>query len=380
MRATGPVPWFDSTMPRRQPLQKSLVRAVQGFVNGVEWWLRDPVDVVDRTPFDIVLRDAKLSVRRYRPLSEDEVWQLGTTTFEVRAPRRGLPVLLVPPLMVPPFIFDLTHQRSLVRTLLKRGFDVFLVDFGQPDSADEGVTLDRYILDWMPQAVDAVLHASGQPQLALFGYCMGGLFALMHTSVHDDRRVKALVTIGAPVDAHKMGLLTWIVRMGHKEIDFLSKKLGNVPGPVSATAFKLTNPWRSVTRYSDLFLNLWNDEYVAGFDAVSAWTDHFVDYPGDAFRQLMNDFMKDNKLKDGRMVFGDKVADLRRITCPVLAFAGRTDKIVPVAAAREVLDVVGSEDRTFVVAPGGHMGVFAGREAPAQVWEVAAAWLEAKGA
>jgi polyhydroxyalkanoate synthase len=372
---TPPRPPPSPAARRIRRLEKGVVRALHGFVNGIEWWQRDPHDVVDRTPFDIVHSNGKLQVRRYRPLVADDAWELGTEVFEVRALRRATPVLLVPPLMVQPFIFDLTSRRSLVRVLLKQGFDVFLVDFGQPDRADERINLDRYVLDWMPQAVEVVLNTARAAGVSLLGYCQGGLFALMYTSAHDDLRVRAIVTIGSPVDAHKMGLLTWIVRMGHKEIEFLSKKLGNVPGPVSSTAFKLTNPWRSVTRYSDLFMNLWNDEYVAGFDAVSAWTDHFVDYPGDAFRQLMRDFMLDNKLKDGRMEFQGKVADLRKIACPVLAFGGKSDRIVPVAAARELVAVVGSADKQFVEVPGGHMGVFAGREAPAKVWEVAARWL-----
>ena len=70
-------------------------------------------------------------------------------------PRHDLPVLLIPPLMVKPFIFDLFPGRSLVRFLLDRGFAVFLVDFGEPDAADSYVTLDDYVLDWMPDRLPA---------------------------------------------------------------------------------------------------------------------------------------------------------------------------------------------------------------------------------
>jgi polyhydroxyalkanoate synthase len=367
--------------PRKRPprtlrrLEKGAIRAMSGFVNGIEWLQRDPTDVVDRTPFDIVHQDGKLLLRRYRPLVHDDSMQLGTEVMHVEAPRQRVPVLLIPPLMVRPFIFDLTHRRSLVRTLLREGFDVYLVDFGVPDRADVDITLDSYVLNWVPQAVDAVCRVSGQNGLTLFGYCMGGLFALMHTSVHRDERIKAIVTIGSPVNAHKMGPLSWLVRVGHDQIDFLAKRMGNIPGPVSSTAFRLTSPWKSVTRYSDLFVNLWNDEYVQGFDAVSAWTGNFIDYPGEAFRQVLNDFMGDNKLMDGRWTFGGRAADLGAITCPILAFAGSTDKVVPAAAAAEILQRVGSSDKTFVEVPGGHMGVFAGREAPRLVWQRSARWL-----
>jgi polyhydroxyalkanoate synthase len=363
-----------STSHRIRRLEKRAVRAVTGFVNGLEWLQSDPTDVVDRTPFDIVHQQDKLIVRHYRPLQDDH-WQMGTEVLQVHARRRAVPVLLIPPLMVRPFIFDLAPRKSVVRTLLKAGFDVYLVDFGVPDRQDTQVTLDRYVLDWLPQAVEATCRTAGTDALALYGYCMGGMFALMYTSVHQDPRVRAIVTIGAPVDAHKMGPLAWLVRAGHGQIDFLSRRLGNIPGPISSTAFRLTNPWKSVTRYSDLFVNLWNDEYVQGFDAISAWTGNFIDYPGEAFRQILGDFLTENKFRDGRWTFGGTAADLGVVTCPILAFAGAADKVVPPDAAREILELVGSQDRTFIEVPGGHMGVFAGREAPKKVWDVSVRWL-----
>ena len=59
----------------------------------------------------------------------------------------------------------------------------------------------------------------------------------------------------------------------------------------------------------------------------------------------------------------------------LLAFAGRTDSIAPPAAVRAQVDAVGSADATFRLAPGGHMGLFAGASAPKHVWQPAAEWL-----
>ena len=44
------------------------------------------------------------------------------------------------------------------------------------------------------------------------------------------------------------------------------------------------------------------------------------------------------------------------------------------------MDLVKSQDKEFVVAPGGHMGVFAGSAAPAHVWQTAADWLAPRSA
>ena len=331
------------------------------FVNGIEWAIRDAREVVGRTPYDVVLRRDKLEVRHYRA---------GSTK-----PQYALPVLLVPPLMVKPFIFDLYPGRSLVAALLQRGFDVYLVDFGEPDAADAYVTLEHYVLDWLPAAADAVRTDSGQSELSILGYCMGGLFALSHVAANRDVSVRNIVTIGAPIDFEKMGLLAWVAKHGGDQIEGIARRIGNIPGGLSSIGFRLLSPMKNVTRYSDLFMNLWSEEYVNGFDAMNQWIGQFIDYPQGAFLQFYKEFVRHNKLVKGELRIGDRTANLRDVEASILAFAGDSDQVATVAASRAITDAVGSDDTEFIVVPGGHMGVFAGSRAPELVWRPAADWL-----
>jgi len=360
---------FETLLARGEHLAEvQAQRAVLRFLNGVDWLLRDPKQVVGRTPYDTVYQRDKLHVRRYR--DDDDA-----------PPRRHqLPVLLVPPLMVKPFVFDLYPGRSLVKFLLNRGFDVFLVDFGEPDAADSYVTLDDYVLDWIPTACRQAREAADSRELSMLGYCMGGLFGLMYLSVSRDRSVRNLVTIGAPLDVSKMGLFAWAAKMGGGQVEFLSNRIGNVPGGLSSAVFRLLTPAKNVTRYADLFMNMWDREYVNGFDAMNQWVSQFIDYPQGAFLQFVRDFMQHNALVRGTMRFGGKVADLQAVRANLLAFAGRTDAIAPAAAVRAQVDAVGSADVFFRLAPGGHMGLFAGASAPRTVWQPAAEWLAARSA
>jgi polyhydroxyalkanoate synthase len=252
---------------------------------------------------------------------------------------------------------------------------VFLVDFGEPDAADSYVTLDDYVLDWIPTACQQVKTVSGSRELSMLGYCMGGLFAFMYLGVSRDRSVRNLVTIGAPLDVSKMGLFAWAAKMGGAQMEFLAKRIGNVPGGLSSAAFRLLTPAKNITRYADLFMNMWDREYVNGFDAMNQWVSQFIDYPQCAFLQFTRDFMQRNQLVRGKMRFGGKVADLQSVRVNLLAFAGRTDQIAPAAAVRAQVDAVASADVTYRLAPGGHMGLFAGANAPKQVWQPAAEWL-----
>ncbi|MEO8602509.1 MAG: alpha/beta fold hydrolase [bacterium] len=357
---------FETLLARGEHLAEvQAQRALLRFLNGVDWLIRDPTHLVDRTPFDIVFQRDKLGLRRYR-----------AADGAVR--RHALPVLLVPPLMVKPFVFDLFPGRSLARFLLDRGFDVFLVDFGEPDAADAYVTLDDYVLDWLPAACRQVCEVSRQRELSAIGYCMGGLMMLMALGVRHERAVRNLVTIGAPLDVSKMGMFAWMAKVAGSQVEFLSRRIGNVPGGVSSAAFRLLTPAKNVTRYADLFMNMWDREYVNGFDAMNQWVSQFIDYPQGAFLQFVRDFLERNALAEGKMRFRGKLADLAQVTVNLLAFAGRTDRIAPPAAVRAQLDALGSSDATFRLVPGGHMGVFAGHGAPRQVWQPAAEWLAAR--
>ena len=60
---------------------------------------------------------------------------------------------------------------------------------------------------------------------------------------------------------------------------------------------------------------------------------------------------------------------------PLLAIAGRDDRIVSIRAAREIMRLAGSSDKHFEVLPGGHAGVFAGGRAPEYGWRMIADWL-----
>jgi len=349
-------------------------RAVMRFVNGLDHFMRDPLDVTQPEPFDTVLHRDKLKLRSYAPTEPEDI---GLGRSSRARSGGGMPVLFIPPLMIQPLVYDLREGHSFVGTLRRAGFHPYVVDFGNPDPDDRNVKLDTYVLDWLPAVVDAMAKDSGRTDFSMVGYCMGGLFALMYAAAHADEgpSPSAIVTIGAPIDSTKMGMLSLLARVTRSQVDMVTRRMGNVPGALSSASFKLMMPLRTVTQKADLFMNLWDDEWVRGYESLEAWVGGFVDYPADAFRQFVQDFMAENKLVDGTMTFGERRADLRSISCPVLAFAGLGDKVVPVQSARAALGVLGSPDVRFREVPGGHMGVVAGLRAPGNVWEPTKAFL-----
>ena len=367
---------FERFGPSAMPtLERMALMAVNGLAYATEGLSRPQIGNV---PKDVVFRRGKLELSRLRPLPPERV-ELGHERLEIPlAPRHALPVLLVPPLMVRPFVYDLRPEHSLVRTLRNSGFDVFVLDFGVPDDTDEGIRLDDYVLDFVPTCVSAALGVSGAPQLHLAGYCMGGIFSLLHAATFQDPRVRSLVTIGAPVNFNKMGAITMAARWGFPMLDTIVDQVGNVPGELSSFVFRLLGGPRAFTKGIDLVLNLHDEQYVRAYDAIDTWMTQMIPYPKEAFRQVVRDVVYGNKLLKNELEFGGRPADLRTITCPILAFAGTGDTIATPKATSQIMELVGSQDKTYVPVPGGHVGVVGGASAPRAVWEPMARWLAAR--
>ncbi len=341
-------------------MNERLTRAFEGLQKGLAA-LTDPHrPEVDRTPRDQVLGTGKLRLLRYRRDSP---------------PRHATPLLLVPPFLVRPYIFDLHPGRSMVAFLLSEGFDVFLVDFGVPDLLDQHLKLDDYVLDFLPSAVDGVRLASGQQLVTPIGYCVGGLFSLLFAATAGRERVRNLALLAVPVDYQKMGLISVLVQAAHRELDFAIDKIGNVPGVIPALGMQLANPLAAVSRYADLLTNATNREYVQNWQSLSTWMKEFIPGPKDAYRDFFNEYVVENALLTGQAVIGGENVDLKQITCPLLAVAGEGDPVATTESARAIIELVGSSDREFFSVPGGHIGVVAGGRAPKYSWRKLADWL-----
>lgn len=353
-------------------------RAVMSIVHGM-MFLGDGASrpTMGNAPRTEVLAKGKLRLQRLVPLGDEE-YELGHRVHPAHAPRHRTPLLVIPPLMVRPYVYDLRPEHSMLRTLRNAGFDVFVVDFGVPDDADQQVRLDDYVLDWIPSCVQRTLEVSGTSGLAVAGYCMGGLFGLLHTGTFRDDRVRALVTIGSPVDFEQMGVVTTAARLGAPGMDMALDLIGNIPGPLSSFGFKLLSGPRTFTRWADLLRNLSDEDYVRTFDAINTWTNDFIPYPREAFRQMFKEVVAGNKLLTNELTFGDRRCDLSAVRAPLLSFAGDQDSLAPPASTRKVVSLVGSEDKTFVEVPGGHVAVVAGSQAPERVWTPMVHWLSSR--
>lgn len=365
-----------------------------GFVDKLFWSVLNGVEqyvfaenfiVSNLSPYEEILSEGIMSVRHYKPLVESEI-EIAGVKIPVSKERFRVPVVLIPPLAATSMIFDLMPHRSIVRYFLAKGFDVYLIDWGDVTADHSDISLETYVMDWMPKALGAVQKSSGENDVSIFSYCMGGLISLMYLATSKDKCVKNLVTVASPIDMHQSGVAGKVLSAIYQPAQTISSILNfslmdlparyfHVPGWTSSLVFKMTNPMGLVISSFEKFLNLWDRDYLEESLTMSQWFDDMVDYPGETIREMSVNMMLNNKMASGKMKIGETKAEFSRVQASILAFAGDADKLVSASAARKVLDIVSSEDKEFCVVPGGHAGVFAGSRAPENTWNISADWL-----
>jgi polyhydroxyalkanoate synthase len=273
------------------------------------------------------------------------------------------PLLIVFSLVSRSYILDLTPGNSFIEQLLTAGFDVYMLDWGEPDERDAHNRLEDYVDDYIPAGVARVLELSGADEVNLFGYCFGGDLTLLYAAHHPDAPLRSLTVLATPVDFRHMGPLADVFSVGGLEVDSVVDAEGNVPPSVVVQGFRTLKPTAEVTRYVTLWERLWNDEYVASYQAMTGWSDDHVPFPGAAARQTVQMLVRENGMLTDRLSLDGDPVHLSDVRVPFLTVRANRDHIVPADATAPLVDLVGSEDKHELCLDAGHMGLVVGRTA-----------------
>ncbi len=290
------------------------------------------------------------------------------------------PIVLVMSLISRSYVLDLRPNKSLVEYLTKRGFDVFLVDWGVPDGFEAGNSLETYTHEYLGRIVENVIRISGAESATLYGYCLGGDLALLYAASHPEAPIRNLVTMATPVNFFGMGPTVALLRDDRFDLQKLIGWDGNVSAADIANSFKLLKPTGDLIGRANLIENLWDDEFMDGYLAMSRWTGEHVPFPGKAFLQIVDLLIRRNCLAVGKCELGGEVVSLSSIKCSLLNVIAEKDHIVPIECASPVTTLVGSKDAVELRLPAGHAGLIVGRQAADVTMPKIADWIEARSA
>lgn len=320
---------------------------------------------------DVLIKTKKVSVAS---TPAEVVWQEGRAALyryrtSVEHPE---PVLVVHAVVSKPWILDLTPERSFVAALAAQGFDVFLLDWGEPAPEDATRGLTEYASTLL-RAEKFVLARARAERLHVVGYCFGGTLCLARAAARDHDKIGSIALLAAPVDfSVPAGLQPFITHRFFKPVYLLDAD-GFVPAGAVREGFHALRPQALRTARS-AWRRRRDPSFRVTYDPLARWVWEHRPLPGRLFFDLV-DLFRTNALVEGRLELAGEVARLEDVRAPVMAVIPERDHITPSGSTHALTTTPGLEV-TVVNAAAGHVSMIAGSAARTTTWPEVGRWIE----
>lgn len=314
------------------------------------------------TPFEVVAEYGKLRLRYY--------------------PSQGAgqptPLLLVYALIKRPFILDFQPERSVVETLTRQGFTVYLTDWIPPTPDDAWRGFDAYVNQDLAQTVQFIHKREGVEQVSVLGYCLGGLLGAIYSALYP-ATVKNYISLALPLDMTVRDIPSYalISALTPETVAAIRQTYGNCPAWIIHANFVAMAPvHHTLGKYIDLYRQRTRAGYTDTFELFERWIHSDVPLAGQLFQELSTDIFRHNRLMAGQLSVGGRVVNLRNIRCPVLNIVGEYDDVVHPRSSFPFINLLGAKDTETLVFSAGHMGLAVSSVAHAKLWPRVGRWLK----
>ena len=285
---------------------------------------------------------------------ENELFQLlqyAPTTESVLA----VPLLIVPPWINKFYVLDLTPEKSFIKWATDQGLSVFVISWVNPDARLAGMGFDHYMRDGVLEALDKVVHVTGEAKAHMVGYCVGGTLlatTLGWLAAHGYDRVQSATFLATQVDFRHAGDLK--VFVDEEQLQVMEKRMletGFLDARKMATAFNML-------RSNDLVWPYVINNYMRGrapfpFDLLF-WNSDSTRLPAANHSYYLRNCYLNNKLSKGEMEIAGVKIDLKQVAAPVYNLATREDHIAPAVSVFLGSQFFGGPVR-FVLSGSGHI-------------------------
>jgi len=334
-------------------------RTIKRNIRGLGYFT-SPAPVVGHSAKDLLYSRGTLNLYHYRPKAP-EIYRT--------------PILFVMATTNRSYILDVAPGMSFVEFFLDAGYDVFVMDWEPPVLDERRHSLATYADDFVSDCIDQIKFRTGEDEVTLMGYCMGGVLATVHTAANKGDRIRNLVCFTTPSDFHAMGLFSSWTDEKYFDVDRLVDAVGIVPADMVMQAFLAQQPAKRPVGQMHLYDQLWNDQFVSHFRRMDRWSNDVLPLAGEYFRDTVKELMWANKLVKGGLEIKGKKADLNNIDVPFFHAVAQYDSIVPREASAPLAQLISSKDKTEVVLKGGHISLLAGASAKNRLWIPLDQWL-----
>ena len=343
---------------------EALARAVatdgQSLVDGLENLVRDleanggdlVVTLADREAFkvgtniattegSVVFRNHMFELIQYKP-----------TTDEVHA----RPLLIFPPWINKFYVLDLKPANSLVKWIVDQGFTLFVVSWKNPDASYRDTGMADYVQDGYLTAIDQVRAITGQEQVNVTGYCIGGTTLALSLAMMKARGIDPVASatfFTTLTDFSDQGEMT--VFLNGDFVDGIEREV-KVTGVLDKFFMARTF---SFLRSHDLIYTPAIRSYMMG-DAPPAfallfWNGDGTNLPARMAVEYLRGLCQDDLFATDGFPMAGEVLRLADVTVPVCAIACETDHIAAWKSSYAGVRKMGSADKTFILSESGHI-------------------------
>jgi polyhydroxyalkanoate synthase len=347
--ATNPVA-LDATLESRG---ESLLRGLRNLLKDMQRGggrlkleMADPEafkfgENIASSPGAVVFQNELMQLIQYAP---------STATVQRR------PLLIVPPWINKFYILDLKPKNSLIKWCVDQGHTVFVISWVNPGAELAGKQFSDYLLEGPLAALGAIERATGESEVNVVGYCIGGTLVastLAYMAATNDRRIAAATLFTTLLDFAEVGDIA--VFIDEEQLDLADDhmfRVGYLEGRHMAEAFNLM-------RENDLIWFFVVNNYLLGRDPAAFdilyWNSDATRMPATMQSYYLRNMYCRNMLKQpGGITLANVPIDLRRIEVPVYFLSTREDHIAPWRSTYAGTRLVSGPVR-FVLGASGHV-------------------------
>jgi polyhydroxyalkanoate synthase len=332
---------------------ENLVRGLENLLGDLERGKgRLAISMTDKEAFEI---GGNIAVTPGKVVFQNDLMQLIQYTPTTEKAHK-VPLLIIPPWINKYYILDLREKNSFVRWATAEGFTVFIVSWVNPDEKLAAKSFEDYMVEGPLAAFDAIEKATGESEINVIGYCLGGTLlacTLAYMATKKDTRVKSATFLTALTDFTESGELG--VFIDEEQLTALEEKMshhGYLEGAHMATTFNML-------RANDLIWSFVVNNYLLGKDPfpfdLLYWNSDSTRMPAAMHSFYLRKMYQENLLAkpDGLKLKGVPI-DLRKIKAPAFMLSTKEDHIAPWKSTYAATQMFSGPVR-FVLAASGHI-------------------------
>ena len=293
------------------------------------------------TPGKVVYQNELLQLIQYAPL-----------TSEVYA----RPLLIIPPWINKYYILDLRSDNSFIKWAVEQGHTVFVVSWVNPDKRLAHKSFEDYLREGALAALEAVERATGEKDVNVIGYCLGGTLlacTLAYLAAKKESRIHSAAFFVSMIDFEEPGELeVFIDEEQVAALEARMRKRGYLEGSEMATTFNML-------RANDLIWSFVVNNYLMGRDPfpfdLLHWNSDSTRMPAAMHGYYLRNMYLKNLLREpGGITLAGVPIDVTRVAVPAYFISTVEDHIAPWKATYAGAKLLKGPVR-FVLGGSGHI-------------------------